>query len=115
MTEHWYSNRTQIYWTCKALVKGRTINHMDEIGEVQGWRLGAIIHTLRSKYSWPIETEYRGPERIAHYRLSGRSDLRALEFPKSAIGLRQELQDAGFGRAQAEGEGAQVPDVPRHG
>ena len=115
MTEYWYSNRTQICWTCWALVQGRTITHMDEIGEVQGWRLGAIVHTLRSKYAWPIDTEYRGPERLAPYRLSGRCDLRALEFPKSAIGLREELQDEGCGCTQAEGEGAQVPDVPRHG
>ncbi|WP_424940424.1 hypothetical protein [Aliiroseovarius sp. S253] len=115
MTEHWYSNRTQIYWTCKALVQGRIINHMDEIGEVRGWRLGAIIHTLRSQYSWPIETDYRGPERIAHYRLPGRCDWQALEFPKSAIGLREELQGEARGCAQAEGEGAEVPEVPPHG
>lgn len=94
MSSHWHSNHTQIYWTCKALWQGRTINHMDEIGEVQGWRLGAIIHNLRRKYHWPISTEYRGPERIAHYRLSKRADWRALRFPKSAQHLKDELREA---------------------
>ena len=93
MSNHWHSNRTQVYWTCKALAQGRIINHMDEIGEVKGWRLGAIIHNLRSKYHWPIETEYKGPERIAYYRLPKRTDWRALEFPRSAKEVRQFLKD----------------------
>ncbi|UTS79398.1 hypothetical protein [Phaeobacter piscinae] len=93
MTKHWHSNKTQIYWTCKALAQGRTINHMDEIGEVQGWRLGAIIHILRHQHKWPIETEYRGPERIAHYHLPSACDWRGLSFPRSAKGLRKELKD----------------------
>jgi hypothetical protein len=92
MSDHWHSNRTQVFWTCKALAQGRTINHMDEIGEVKGWRLGAIIHNLRRKYHWPIETEYKGPERIAHYRLPKRVDWRALEFPASAKAVRQSLK-----------------------
>ena len=94
MSNHWHSNRTQVYWTCKALAQGRTINHMDEIGEVKGWRLGAIIHNLRRKYHWPIETEYKGPERVAHYRLSKRTDWRGLEFPRSAKAVRQSLKEA---------------------
>ncbi len=93
MSNHWHSNRTQVYWTCKALAQGRTINHMDEIGEVKGWRLGAIIHNLRRKYHWPIETEYKGPERIAHYRLPKRTDWRGLEFPRSAKAVRQSLKE----------------------
>ena len=92
MSNHWHSNRTQVHWTCLALAQGRTINHMDEIGEVKGWRLGAIIHNLRRKYHWPIETEYKGPERIAHYRLPNRVDWRGLEFPPSAKEVRQSLK-----------------------
>ena len=99
MSDHWHSNRTQVYWTCKALAQGRTINHMDETGEVKGWRLGAIIHNLRRKYHWPIETEYKGPERIAHYRLPKRTDWRGLEFPRSAKAVRQVLKtEAGKGQ-----------------
>lgn len=92
MAKHWYSNRTQVFWTCMALAKGRTITHMDEIGEVKGWRLGAIIHNLRRNYHWPIETEYKGPERIAHYRLPKRTDWRALDFPRSAKAVRDSLK-----------------------
>ncbi|MCK0139272.1 hypothetical protein [Aliiroseovarius sp. F47248L] len=94
MTEHWHSNRTQVYWTCKALTEGRTINHMDEIGEVKGWRLGAIVHTLRHQYQWPIETDYRGPERIAYYFLKPGYDWQAFSFPPSAIGVRDDLKAA---------------------
>lgn len=94
MAKHWYSNKTQIFWTCKALLGGRTINHMDEIGEARGWRLGAIIHNLRQKYYWPIETEYRGSERIAHYSLRDDTDWRALKFPDSAKTLLEELSAA---------------------
>ena len=67
MTDKWYSQNTQVYWTCKALIEGRKINHMDEIGETRGWRLGAIIFNLKRKYDWPIVTEYKAPENIAHY------------------------------------------------
>ncbi|MDG1406610.1 MAG: hypothetical protein P8Q50_01985 [Octadecabacter sp.] len=111
MANHWHSNRTQIYWTCKALTQGRTINHMDEIGEARGWRLGAIIHNLRRKHHWPIETEYRGPERIAHYRLHGRCDWRGLDFPRSAKVLRQDLKEAQEIGGDGDGAGAQTPDV----
>ena len=104
MDNGWFSNHTQVYWTCKALVRGRTITHMDEIGEVRGWRLGSIVHNLRRKYHWPIETEYRGPERIAHYRLPGRTDWRALDFPRSAKRLKDELRDTPHkGQDGAEG------------
>lgn len=92
MSEQWYSNRTQVYWTCRALVMGRTINHMDEIGEVRGWRLGAIVHTLRTQYGWPIETEYRGPERIGHYRLSASCGVLALNYPRSARDVLAEIK-----------------------
>lgn len=84
MTRNWHSGETQIYWTCKALIEGRAINHMDEIGEVRGWRLGAIIHNLKRNYDWPIATEYRGSEQIAYYSLKSDIDWRDFEFPKSA-------------------------------
>lgn len=87
MTKHWHSGKTQIYWTCKALLAGRTINHMHEIGEAKGWRLGAIIFNLRHEYLWPIETKYVGTGNIAHYSLRKNFVRSQLRFPKSAKGL----------------------------
>lgn len=92
MSDLWYSNRTQVYWTCHALVIGRTISTMDEIGEVRGWRLGAIVHTLRTRYDWPILTDYRGPDRIGHYRLPVGCNVLALDYPRSAKDVREELK-----------------------
>lgn len=118
MAKHWYSNRTQVFWTCMALAKGRTITHMDEIGEVKGWRPGANIHNLRRNYHWPIETEYKGPERIAHYRLPKRSDWRALDFPRSAKAVRDSLKTGkevqngatdAMGKSKRKLEGRYVP------
>ena len=83
-SNHWYSNESQVYWTCKALLDGRTINHRTEIREVRGWRLGAIVHRLRHRYGWPIEVEYRGPENVAYYRLRPGTDRASLRFPRSA-------------------------------
>ncbi|WOI55590.1 hypothetical protein [Palleronia sp. LCG004] len=99
MSEHWHSNPTQIYWTCHALLQGRTITHLDEIGEVRGWRLGAIVHRLRASYGWPITTDYVGPERIAHYRLSKACHVVALRFPRSAQPLRRKVMDGALGGA----------------
>ncbi|NRB20137.1 MAG: hypothetical protein HRU33_21995 [Rhodobacteraceae bacterium] len=90
MSNHWHSNRTQVYWTCKALIDGRTINHMDEIGETAGWRLGAIICNLKKNYKWPIRAEYRGPENIAHYSLQSETNWRLLNLPHSAQALKDE-------------------------
>jgi hypothetical protein len=89
-SKRWYSGRTQIHWTCKALIEGRTISHKTEIREVRGWRLGAIIHRLKTEYHWPIEVDYRGPENVAHYRLSKRADKARLRFPPSATALGNE-------------------------
>jgi hypothetical protein len=86
-SNQWYSGETQVYWTCKALMDGRTISHKTEIREVRGWRLGAIIHRLKTEYRWPILVEYRGPENIADYWLSKDADLRALRLPRSAKAL----------------------------
>lgn len=83
-------------------MEGRTITHWDEIGEVRGWRLGSIIHSLRTKYHWPIEADYRGPENIAHYRLVRRPDWRALDFPRSAKPLRAELKEASQARQKGD-------------
>jgi len=52
MGEHWYSNPTQIYFACRALALGETLNHMDVIRGVKGWRLSAIVETLRNAVDW---------------------------------------------------------------
>lgn len=83
----WYSNKTQVFWTCKALLQGRAISHKTEIREVNGWRLGAIIHRLRHEFGWPIETEYRGPQNVAFYSLKEGTKQNNLRFPKSAEAL----------------------------
>ncbi len=89
--DHWFSNPTQVFWCCKALIDGRWISHKTEIREVNGWRLGAIIHNLKSRYRWPIEVEYRGPECIAYYRLRPGTEIARLKFPPSAAGLAGEV------------------------
>ena len=88
-SNNWYSGQSQVFWTCKALLDGRTISHKTEIREVRGWRLGAIIHRLRHEYSWPISTEYRGPESVAYYSLTPPTDRTKLRFPQSARELGQ--------------------------
>ncbi len=85
----WYSGKTQVFWTCKALLDGRTISHKTEIREVRGWRLGAIICRLKREYGWPIRVEYRGPENIAHYWLDRDCDRSKLRFPRSACELAE--------------------------
>lgn len=74
-------------------MKGRTISHIDEIGEVKGWRLGAIIHKLRLEYSWSISTEYRGPQNIAYYSLAKDANRKRLRFPRSALSLNAGAKD----------------------
>ncbi len=85
----WYSGKTQVFWTCKALLEGRAISHKTEIREVRGWRLGAIVHRLRHEFGWPIETEYRGPDHVAYYSMRKGFDKSKLRFPKSARALGQ--------------------------
>ncbi|WP_296642750.1 hypothetical protein [Roseinatronobacter sp.] len=82
--DRWYSSPTQVFWCCKALINGRVISHKTEIREVKGWRLGAIIHLLKSKYGWPIHTEYKGSEYVAHYSLRPGTDITQLNYPASA-------------------------------
>lgn len=84
-----FSSPTQIYWTCAALLGGRTIGHDDEIAEVMGWRLAAIVWKLKRSYGWPIETEYTGPENHARYKLALGCDRAALRFPPSARRLAE--------------------------
>ena len=84
---HWYSNPTQVFWTCKALTEGRIITHKTEIREVKGWRLAAITERLRRQYKWPILVDYRGLENTAHYYLRPGTDLTALNYPPSAASL----------------------------
>ena len=84
---HPFSGGSQVAWTCKALLAGRTISHQTEIREVRGWRLGAIIHRLRHEYGWPIQTDRRGPSRVAHYSLAPDTSPEALRFPPSARAL----------------------------
>ena len=86
----WYSKKTQVFWTCEALLAGRAISHQTEILEVRGWRLGAIVHRLRHDYDWLIEAEYRGHEYIAFYRLNHDADRKKLRFLPSASMLNDE-------------------------
>lgn len=88
----WYSNPTQIYWCCKALIEGRSISHESEIREVNGWRLAAMAHKLSKQFDWPIVTTYRGPENIAHYTLAPGTDPLKLRYPPSAKHLPDELK-----------------------
>ena len=89
-SDRWFSSPTQVFWTCMALMEGRTISHRTEIHEVKGWRLAAVCHRLRRDDGWPIVCELRGPESVAHYRLAPGTDLTRLRFPPSAQGLSQD-------------------------
>lgn len=91
-SDRWYSSPTQVYWTCQALIEGRTITTKSGIREVKGWRLAAITERLRKRYRWPILTEYRGPENVAHYRLAPGTDPARLAFPPSAKSLADRLE-----------------------
>jgi len=91
-SNRWYSSPTQVFWTCKALMEGRVISTKSEIREVKGWRLAAITERLRKRYGWPILTEYRGPENVAHYRLAPGTDPARLSYPPSAKSLADRLE-----------------------
>ncbi|WP_405403619.1 hypothetical protein [Paracoccus sp. Ld10] len=93
-SERWYSDPTQIYWTCKALIGGRILSTKTEIREVKGWRLAAITEKLRKQYGWPILTDYRGPKNVAHYRLAPGTDIARLRLPPSAKSLCDRLDGA---------------------
>lgn len=76
-----YSNKRQIDWVCDALLEGKTINTMDEISAVSGWRLAAIIYQLKKRYKWNISSTRLN--KIAHYKLESRKNL---ELPKNYVG-----------------------------
>ncbi len=86
-SNQWYSNLTQVFWTCKAFLEGRTISHKTEIREVRGWRLEAIVHRLKSEFGWPIQTEYRGPKNVAYYSMKPGFDRMELRFSRSVRSL----------------------------
>ena len=86
-SERFYSSPTQVFWTCKALLDGRTISHKTEIREVKGWRLAAIVWRLDREFKWPIDTVYCGPDNLAHYRLRAGTDPATLNYPPSAKSL----------------------------
>jgi len=88
MSTYEHSGETQIFLCCKALLDGRTISHKTEIREVNGWRLGAIIHELKKTYNWPIEVRYQPPENVAYYKLGGIAEPANLRLPPSAKSLR---------------------------
>ena len=92
MSKHdrWYSNPTQRFWACKALIEGREISHETEISEVKGWRLAAICCALKKEYGWPIVAVQRGPEAIAYYR------LRPEAYPAMAVRRVPRLAGRGF-------------------
>lgn len=90
--DRWYSAPTQVFWTCEALIRDRNISTKSEIREVKGWRLAAITERLRKRYGWPILTEYRGPENVAHYRLAPGTDPAKLAYPPSAKSLADGLE-----------------------
>lgn len=91
MSRHhgFYSAPSQVAWTCRALLSGRSIGHDDEIAEANGWRLAAIIHRLKHRYDWPILTEYTGKENLAQYKLQPGCDRARLRFPRSARSLSE--------------------------
>ena len=88
--DQFYSGETQVFWTCKALLEMRTSSHPNEIREVSGWRLGAIIHRLIHDYDWPIYADYRGSYNVAHYSLKAEIDCAARRFPSSARSLAKQ-------------------------
>jgi hypothetical protein len=83
-SDNFYSKKTSVFWTCKALKDGRTIAHQDEMTEIGAWRLGAIIHRLKKELHWPISVECRGPENVAHYSMATDMDRTKLRLPRSA-------------------------------
>jgi hypothetical protein len=90
--DRWYSSPTQRFWVCQALIEGRVISTRTEIREVKGWRLAAIVETLKSKYGWPIKSELRGKENVAHYFLPPGTDPATLNYPPSAKSLADGVQ-----------------------
>lgn len=89
-----YSSPTQVAGTCRALLSGRTIGYGDEIAEVQGWRLVAIVWRLKRRYGWPIDTIYTDPENRAEYKLQRGTDRAHLAFPPVPVRCKPRCRNA---------------------
>ena len=85
--DKFYSKPTSVYMACKLLLEGQTISQVTLMQTGHGWRLGAIIHSLKTKYAWPIQTTYSTPDNVAFYSLKAGIDRTALRFPQSASAL----------------------------
>lgn len=81
---NWYSGDSQIAWACRAFLKGTEISHMDEILNVRGWRLAAIVWELKTRYGWQFDVRY-GVDNIAYYRLKRCLDKASLKMPRSYL------------------------------
>jgi hypothetical protein len=88
-SDNFYSKKTSVFWACEALSKGRVITHKHEMAEIGAWRLGAIIHRLKREFGWPIDVEYSGPEKVAHYSLDPGVDRKTLRLHRSAKTLAE--------------------------
>ncbi|PZN80798.1 MAG: hypothetical protein DM484_09520 [Candidatus Methylumidiphilus alinenensis] len=50
------------------LLQREDLTHKTLIDMGHGWRLAAVIHYIKKRKNWPIETE-RDMRNVAHYRL----------------------------------------------
>lgn len=91
---HFYSKPTSVYMACKLLLEGQAISQITLMRSGHGWRLGAIIHRLKTEYAWPIHTTYSSPDHVAFYSLKADVDLTALCFPPSAKALGKLVRGA---------------------
>ena len=90
--DRWYSNKTQRFWKCNALILGRLISTKSQIQGLKKWHLVGILETLKSQYGWPIKVELRDKENIAHYFLIPGTDAATLKYPRSAQSLADGAQ-----------------------
>ena len=52
----------------ELLLKRADLTHKTMIDMGHGWRLAAVIHSIKKRDNWPIEA-YRDMRNVAHYRL----------------------------------------------
>ncbi len=86
-TDKFYSKHTSVHMACKLLLDGQTISQITLMRSGHGWRLGAIIHRLKTEYGWPIHTIYSTPDNVAFYSIKADIDRTALRLPPSASAL----------------------------
>lgn len=79
-----YSGDTQISWVCREFLTGRELCHLDEIDNVRGWRLAAIVCELKKRYGW-VFTKRDGPNKVAYYRLCKGADWSSFRMPRSCL------------------------------